>query len=63
MATTYATSSMLGNTPMVTMEKQHAMATIPDVADATTAMKTEARAPACQVLRPSDGTSSTPRSP
>ena len=63
MAAMYATSSTLRSAPMATTEKQHAAATIPDVADAMTTTKTEAQAPACQVLRPSDGTSSTPRSP
>ena len=63
MAATYAASSTLGDVPTATMEKQHAVAIIPDVAEATTVTRTEARAPACQALRPSADTSSTLRSP
>ena len=63
MTATYVASSTLRNAPTATMEKQHAAATIPDVADAMTAMRTRARAPAYQALRPSVDTSSTLRSP
>jgi len=42
MTATYAASSTLANGPTTTMERQHASATIPDVADATIATKTEA---------------------
>ena len=42
MAATYAASSTLGDMPMATMEKQHAVAIIPDVADATIATRTKA---------------------
>ena len=61
--TTYATSSTPGDVPMAMMEKQRTTATIPDMADATTATRTGARALAYQALRPSVDTSSTLRSP
>ena len=61
-AATYVASSTLGDVPTATREKQRAAAIIPDVAGATTATRTEARAPSCQALRPLAGTSSTLRS-
>ena len=58
-AVTCAAPSTPAGAPTATKEKKPVVAIIHDAADATTAARTEARAPACQALRPSADTSST----
>ena len=56
---THAAPSTPADAPAATQGKEPTVAIILDAMDAMTATRTEARAPACQGLRPSAGTSST----